>query len=71
MLTAELDALKLAENQLIPLCQSWNYEDWDEFDYDRIKNLNFREIELARHKAGREATSRECLKCPDFLKHVS
>ncbi|KAJ4349708.1 Antiviral helicase ski2 [Didymosphaeria variabile] len=65
------DALKLAQDQFIPLCQSWDYQDWDEFDYDKIKKLEFREIDMARRKAGREATSKKCLECPDFLKHYS
>lgn len=71
VLTPDTDTLKLAQDQFLPLCGSWNFEDWDEYDYDRIKNLNFREIEMARREAGREATSKECLKCPNFLKHVS
>jgi antiviral helicase SKI2 len=65
------DALKLAQDQFLPLCQSWDYDDWDEYDYDRIKMLKFREIEMARRKLGQEATQRECLKCPNFLKHLA
>jgi antiviral helicase SKI2 len=65
------DTLKLAQDQFIPLCQSWNYQDWDEFDYDKIKKLEFREIDAARRKAGRDATSKACLDCPDFLKHYA
>ena len=66
-----VDALKLAQDQFLPLCQSWNYEDWDEYDYDRIKMLKFKEVDMARRKAGQDATQRECLKCPNFMKHVS
>lgn len=61
----------MAQDQFIPLCQSWNYQDWDEFDYDKIKKLEFREIDMARRNAGREATSKKCLECPDFLKHYA
>jgi antiviral helicase SKI2 len=68
---SSLDALKLAQDQFLPLCRSWDYQDWDEFDYDRIKVLKFKEIDIARRKAGQEATQRECLKCPKFLEHVS
>ena len=70
-LTIDTEALELARNQFVPLCGSWNYNDWDEFDYGKIKNLNFREIDDQRRKEGQVATERECLKCPDFLKHVS
>jgi hypothetical protein len=62
--------LKLAENQFLPLCGSWDYEDWDEYDYSRIKSLKFRELAEARMKEGQNAVSKECLKCPNFLKHV-
>ncbi|KAF2444664.1 antiviral helicase [Karstenula rhodostoma CBS 690.94] len=65
------DALKLAQDQFVPLCESWDYQDWDEFDYDKIKKLEFREIDMARRKAGIEATGRACLECPDFLKHYA
>lgn len=65
------DVLKLAQDQFLPLCQSWDYEDWDEYDYGRIKSLKFRELEDARKKLGETAVSKESLKCPNFLKHVS
>lgn len=64
------DALQLAQDQFLPLCQSWNYEDWDEYDYSRIKSLKFRELEEARRKEGQNAVHKRCLECPDFLKHV-
>jgi antiviral helicase SKI2 len=69
-LTKKKDLLKLAQNQFVPLCTSWNYEDWDEYDYSRIKNLQFRETQDARRKRGQDAVHKECLQCPHFLKHV-
>ncbi|KAL6704332.1 Antiviral helicase ski2 [Coniothyrium glycines] len=65
------DALQLAQTQFLPLCQSWNYEDWDEYDYSRIKSLKFRELEDARKKEGQNAVQKQCLECPNFLKHFS
>ncbi|KAF2280159.1 antiviral helicase [Westerdykella ornata] len=65
------DAIKLAKDQFAPLCSSWNYKDWDEIDYDRIKNLAFREIDAQRRERGQVAAERECLKCPNFLKHFA
>ncbi|KAF2871895.1 NUC185 domain-containing protein [Massariosphaeria phaeospora] len=62
---------KLAQDQFVPLCSSWNYSDWDEFDYGKIKNLGFRETDEARRKEGQVATNKECLKCPNFLKHFA
>lgn len=61
----------LAQNQFLPLCQSWNYEDWDEYDYGRINNLKFRELQDLRQKVGQDAVTKGCLECPEFLKHVS
>jgi antiviral helicase SKI2 len=65
------DALKLAQDQFLPLCGSWDYEDWDEYDYSKIKSLKFRELAEARMKEGQNAVSKECLKCPNFLKHFA
>ena len=68
-LNKKKESLKLAQDQFLPLCQSWDYDDWDEFDYSRIKNLKFLEIVEARVKEGHNAVDRKCLACPDFLKH--
>lgn len=63
------ESLKLAQNQFLPLCQSWNYEDWDEFDYSKIKSLKLRELVDARVNEGQNAVDKKCLECPDFMKH--
>jgi len=63
------DTLKLAQDQFLPLCQSWNYEDWDEYDYGRIKSMKFRELLETRVKEGHNAIDKKCLECPNFLKH--
>ncbi|KAF2828567.1 antiviral helicase [Ophiobolus disseminans] len=68
-LSKKKESLKLAQNQFLPLCQSWNYEDWDEFDYSKIKSLKFRELMDARVKEGQNAVEKKCLECPDFMKH--
>ncbi|KAG9192964.1 putative ATP-dependent RNA helicase [Alternaria panax] len=65
------DILQLAQNQFLPLCGSWDYEDWDEYDYSKINSLKFRELAEARMKEGQNAVSKECLKCPNFLKHFT
>ncbi|ORY02930.1 NUC185 domain-domain-containing protein [Clohesyomyces aquaticus] len=69
------EALDLARDQFVPLTKSseatpWNYKDWHEYDWGKIKNLAFRELDNARRKDGEVATHRECLNCPDFLKHL-
>ncbi|EUC37914.1 hypothetical protein COCCADRAFT_84482 [Bipolaris zeicola 26-R-13] len=70
-LNRKKDTLKLAQDQFLPLCGSWDYEDWDEYDYSRINSLKFRELEEARKKEGLNAVSKECLRCPNFLKHFA
>ncbi|KAF1920913.1 NUC185 domain-containing protein [Ampelomyces quisqualis] len=68
-LNRKKDTLKLAQDQFLPLCQSWNYEDWDEYDYGRIKSMKFRELLETRVKEGHNAIDKKCLQCPNFLKH--
>jgi antiviral helicase SKI2 len=68
-LNRKKDTLKLAQDQFLPLCQSWNYEDWDEYDYSRIKSMKFRELMETRVKEGQNAVDKKCLECPTFLKH--
>ncbi|KAE8832278.1 hypothetical protein PTNB85_06670 [Pyrenophora teres f. teres] len=70
-LSRKKDTLKLAQAQFLPLCGSWDYEDWDEYDYSRIKSLKFRELQDVRMREGQNAVSKECLKCPNFLKHFA
>ncbi|EDU51447.1 RNA helicase involved in mRNA catabolism [Pyrenophora tritici-repentis Pt-1C-BFP] len=53
------DTLKLAQAQFLPLCGSWDYEDWDEYDYSRIKSLKFRELQDARMREGQNAFAME------------
>jgi antiviral helicase SKI2 len=65
------EALVLARNQFVPLCHSWNLKGWEENDWSRIRDLNFREILEARKKEGEEATNRACLQCPNFLEHFA
>lgn len=66
-----VEALVLAQDQFKPLCGSWDYTDWDEIDYSKIKELHFRQMAEKRRQEAQVATGRSCLKCPSFLKHVS
>ncbi|KAF2843133.1 antiviral helicase [Patellaria atrata CBS 101060] len=65
------EALKVAEDQLIPLCKSWKYTDWDELDWRLIKELSFRNILDERSREADKAQSRECLRCPKFQQHFA
>jgi antiviral helicase SKI2 len=68
-LNRKKDVLQLAQNQFLPLCQSWDYDDWDEVDYEKIKSMKFRELMETRKKEGQNAVDKKCLECPNFLKH--
>lgn len=64
-------AQKLADNEILPLCQSWNYVNWDEFDWSKIKDLKVRDMLDERTKQASIITSSTCLTCPNFVKHFS
>ena len=70
MLKGSSEALKAARKRLVPLCESWNYQDWDEVKWDRIKDLSFRDLLNKRQELAETAQDRDCLKCPKFIDHV-
>lgn len=53
------------------MCKSWEDPAWDELDWDRVKDLQVRELLNERQTQLAIIQSCECLKCPQFLKHVS
>ena len=72
MLKGDPEALKLASDQLQPLCESWSFEDWDEINLSKfIKDMTYRGLLDERNKQAGLAQGRKCLKCPKFLQHVS
>jgi antiviral helicase SKI2 len=62
---------QLTQTEILPLCQSWNWKDWDEFDWSKIKDLTIRTLVDERRKQASLALQRECLACPQFLKHFT
>jgi antiviral helicase SKI2 len=66
-----LEALKKAANELGGLCGSWGSPVWNELDWERVKELQVREILTEREVRIKTIESSECLRCPNFLKHVS
>jgi antiviral helicase SKI2 len=62
---------QLAEDQLLPLCQSWTFRDWDEVNWRKIKDLAVQNLLDERKKIGEEAQNKKCLTCPKFLQHFT
>jgi antiviral helicase SKI2 len=65
------EARQLAEEQFIPLCESWTFRDWDEVDWRKVKDLTVQNLLDERKKVAEEAQNKECLKCPKFLQHYT
>lgn len=65
------EAVKLADKEFIPLTSSWEKPEWDELDWDRVKELQIIEVLNERRRQLEIAQACECLQCPHFLKHVS
>ncbi|WEW59028.1 Antiviral helicase ski2 [Emydomyces testavorans] len=68
-LNIKKEALKLAEKALVPLVSSWEKPEWDELNWDGVKELQIVEVLNERRKQLENAQSCECLQCPHFLKH--
>jgi hypothetical protein len=60
-----------ARDQLWKVCQSWESDAWNEMDLSRVKDLQLRDIIAKRLEELKTAQTGECLKCPQFVKHVS
>lgn len=71
MLKKDKEAVKFAEEELLKLCSSWASAEWDELDWSRLKDLQLRTILDERKKAALAAEQRQCVQCPNFLRHVS
>lgn len=66
-----LEAIKFADNELSKLCSTWMSEVWDELAWERVRELQVRDILDKRQSQAAIAQSGQCLSCPQFLKHVS
>ena len=62
---------QFAEEEFTTKYSDWKSDDWDELEWDRVKQLEVRELLIERRKMAQVAQDGYCLKCPDFVKHVS
>lgn len=67
----ETEAIRWASKELPQYINSWTDTTWDEIDWQRIKELEIRDILDKRRAQAQIAQSCHCLECPDFVKHVS
>ena len=63
--------MKWAETELCQFTNSWIDTAWDEIDWQRIKEMEIRDILDKRQVQAEIAQSCHCLQCPDFVNHVS
>jgi antiviral helicase SKI2 len=61
----------LAREEILPLCETWTWKDWDECDWSKIKDLSIRSLFDERAKQAKEVVEKACLECPQFLKHFT
>ena len=62
---------QFAEEDFVKMYSDWQERAWDELDWDRVKDLQVREILAQRTKMADIAQNATALACPNFLKHVS
>jgi len=60
-----------AVKELERICRTWELEEWNELNWGRINDLHLREILEQRKQQVAACQGRECLTCPQFIKHVS
>lgn len=61
---------RIVQEELFQRSPSWTKSTWDETDWSRVKELKVQEVLNSRSKFAAIAQNAQCLKCPDFLKHV-
>ncbi|OBT63774.1 hypothetical protein VE03_06908 [Pseudogymnoascus sp. 23342-1-I1] len=57
--------------ELSRLCQSWTLPEWDELDWNKIKDMTTRELLEKRRQVAEAAQQGACISCPEFLKHYA
>ncbi|KAJ5143872.1 uncharacterized protein N7515_002659 [Penicillium bovifimosum] len=63
------DAVNWAQTESHNYTRPWTDTTWDEIDWQRIKEMEIREILDKRHAQAEIAQSCSCIGCPEFIKH--
>ena len=61
---------RLAEEEFTTKYCNWEIADWNELEWDKVKDLQVRDLLAERQKMAQIAQQAQCLRCPNFLKHV-
>lgn len=70
MLRNDVDAVRELQEEASKFIRRWEAPEWDELDWNRVKELQLRETLEKRQKAVAVAQDATCLSCPEFPKHV-
>jgi antiviral helicase SKI2 len=65
------EAVQWAEKELPQYTNSWINAAWEEIDWQRIKEMEIRDILDKRQAQAEISQSCTCLQCPNFADHVS
>ncbi|KAL8656010.1 MAG: hypothetical protein Q9226_002814, partial [Calogaya cf. arnoldii] len=60
-----------AKAEIDRICASWQSSIWDELDWNRLRDLNVRDILELRGRKLAEAEAVECIQCAQFVRHFS
>ena len=62
--------MKLAHQELSKLFGDWEHRDWAEIEWDKLKEMQVRDILDNRNRQALAAQMGHCIECPQFVKHV-
>ncbi|KAG9242809.1 NUC185 domain-containing protein [Calycina marina] len=62
---------KKANSEAMRLCSSYVLDEYNEIDFDRIKELPIRELLVKRQGVAAIIQKAACLDCPNFIKHFA
>ncbi|KAI9860242.1 MAG: hypothetical protein M1824_003242 [Vezdaea acicularis] len=71
MLRNDVDAVRELQEEASKFIRRWEAPEWDELDWNRVKELQLRETLEKRQKAVAVAQDATCLSCPEFPKHFA
>jgi antiviral helicase SKI2 len=70
MLKSDPVQRELAEEDFTAKYCHWESADWEELEWEKVKDLQVRELLAGRQTLARIAQQKQCLSCPNFLRHV-
>jgi len=65
------EGLAKAKEELSRMCKDWESQIWNEHDWERIKEIQLRDVIERRRQEAIVTQKVKCLDCPQFLKHFA